>query len=73
MKSIDEIIFVFCMALIVFVAGDSHGMRTARHECPTVQQGERLLSTEQRTDGTICVYAEGEAGYGRKIIRRRSK
>lgn len=49
------------------------GHAAARLECPPQQQGERLLSTEQRKNVTVCYYAEGEAGYGHTIKRREVK
>ena len=51
----------------------SAGHKSALRECPPVQQGERLLSSEQRADGAVCRYAEGMADYGHKVTRRRAK
>lgn len=47
------------------------GHQAALRECPPVQQGERLLSFEQRADGAVCRYAESAANYGRKIKTRK--
>ena len=49
------------------------GHQAALRECPPVQQGERLLSSEQRADGALCRYAQGYADYGHKITRRKVK
>jgi len=49
------------------------GHKSALRECPPVQQGERLLSSEQRSDGAVCRYAEGMADYGHKIKSRKGK
>lgn len=49
------------------------GHQAALRECPPVQQGERLLSSEQRADGAVCRYAESAADYGHKVTRRKVK
>jgi len=51
----------------------SAGHTAALRECPPVQQGERLLSSEQRADGAVCRYAASVADYGRKIKSRKAK
>ena len=52
--------------LMVYAAG----REAMRRECPPAQQGERLLRSEQRTNSTICTYASGWNGYGRKITQQ---
>jgi hypothetical protein len=49
------------------------GRASAQRECPSEQRGERLLSSEQRRDMTVCFYAAGPAGYGRTIKSKRSR
>lgn len=49
------------------------GHKAALRECPPVQHGERLLSSEQRADGALCRYAQGYADYGHKVTRRKAK
>lgn len=55
--------------LALYTAGHAAAMR----ECPPVQQGERLLSSEQREAETVCRYADGWADYGRKTSKRKVK
>ena len=57
------------LGLSVYQAGHAAALR----ECPPLQQGERLLSAEQRADGAVCRYAENWADYGRKIKYRKVK
>lgn len=57
------------LGLSIYTAGHASALR----ECPPVQQGERLLSSEQRADGALCRYAEISADYGRKIKSRKVK
>lgn len=49
------------------------GHQAALRQCPPVQQGERLLSSEQRADGAVCRYAASAADYGRKVKSRKVK
>lgn len=49
------------------------GFTAALRQCPPIQHGERLLSSEQRADGVLCSYAESAADYGRKVTRRKAK
>jgi len=69
---------LWAVGLIAIAAALGLSMYTAGHtaalrECPPVQQGERLLSSEQRADGALCRYAESAANYGRKIKSRKVK
>lgn len=64
------IIILCCAIVLVGLRAYDAGHASARHECPPRQQGERLLSTEQHRDMTVCTYAEGAAGYGHTIKRR---
>jgi hypothetical protein len=57
------------LGLSMYTAGHTAALR----ECPPVQQGERLLSSEQRADGAVCRYAENWADYGRKVKSRKVK
>lgn len=34
--------------------GAEAGVEHVARECPAAQQGERLVSSEQRSDGTVC-------------------
>jgi hypothetical protein len=38
-----------------------------------MQQGERLLSIEQRREMTVCYYAAGSASYGHTVKQRKAK
>lgn len=49
------------------------GHASALRQCPPVQHGERLLTSEQRADGAVCRYADNLAGYGRKVKHRKAK
>ena len=69
---------LWAVGLIAIAAALGLSMYTAGHtaalrECPPVQQGERLLSSEQRADGAVCRYAKGMADYGHKVTRRKAK
>jgi hypothetical protein len=69
---------LWAVGLIAIAAALGLSMYTAGHtaalrECPTVQHGERLLSSEQRADGALCRYAQGYADYGHKVTRRKAK
>lgn len=59
----------FALGLSLYQAGHAAALR----ECPPEQQGERLLSSEQRADGAVCRYAETAYHYGRKINSRKVK
>lgn len=47
------------------------GKLASRRECPAAQQGAKLLYSEQRATGTVCTYASGWEGYGRRLERKR--
>lgn len=69
---------LWAVGLIAIAAALGLSMYTAGHkaalrECPPMQHGERLLTSEQRADGAVCRYAEHLTDYGRKITRRRAK
>lgn len=67
------IIFALSVAL-GFALGEAiyYAGRTAvARECPPVQQGERLLYSEQGLGATLCAYAAQADGYGRNVKRRR--
>lgn len=56
-----------------YKAGKDEGVALAQRQCPEAQQGERLLSSEQRADGVVCRYAASGTEYGRKVASRRAK
>lgn len=49
------------------------GHAAAMKECPPAQHGERLISSEQRKDGTVCNYSTGWNLYGRNKVSRNAK
>lgn len=55
------------LGMMVFDAGKKAALR----ECPSAQQGERLLSSQQMPSGLLCTYAGGWNGYGHNIIVRK--
>lgn len=61
------------LGLSAYKAGLGKGYTQAQRECPQAQQGERLLSSEQRADGVVCRYAASGTEYGRKLASRRAK
>lgn len=67
--SVGLIAIAVALGLSLYQAGHQAALR----ECPPVQQGERLLSSEQRADGALCRYAASAADYGRKVTRRKVK
>jgi len=63
------LVMLWGCGLGLYIAGHTSALR----ECPPVQQGERLLSSEQRDAETVCRYAEGWADYGRRVKTRKVK
>lgn len=59
--------FVIALGMGLYAAGRATAMR----ECPPAQHGERLLSSEQHPNETVCIYASGSAGYGLRIQERK--
>lgn len=55
------------LGMMTFAAGKKAALR----ECPPVNQGERLLSSQQMPSGLLCTYAGGWNGYGHKITVRK--
>lgn len=72
-KRTTPLLWLACLAIVAALAPClySAGYASALRECPPVQHGERLLSSEQRDDGAVCRYAAGGADYGRKIKIRK--
>lgn len=67
------IVMLSAAAILIGLRAYDAGRAAQVRVCPDAQRGERLLSTEQQPDKTICYYAEGEAGYGHIIKRREVK
>jgi hypothetical protein len=66
MKSSSVFWLVFLGAGFLVAGGDlvyELGRDSALRECPTVQSGQHLLNSEQRQDGTMCVYASEASAY----------
>jgi hypothetical protein len=74
----DRTVFVVCAVLwlaFIGLTGYEKGLRDGvaqlARECPKAQQGERLVSSEQRPDGTVyCSYTF--SAYGGAIRTRKA-
>jgi hypothetical protein len=74
MKKASIFWLVFLAAGFFMIGGKliyALGRDSALRECPPVQSGERLLNSEQRPDGTVCVYTAAAAAYGQTTLARR--
>lgn len=67
------LVFAAAAAVLIGYRIYDAGRAAAQHECPPAQQGERLLSIEQRREMTVCYYAAGSASYGHTVKQRKAK
>jgi len=70
MKWLVVIISLGLVVILGMMTFDA-GKKAALRECPTAQQGERLLHSQQMPRGLLCTYAGGWDGYGHNIIVRK--
>jgi hypothetical protein len=74
MKNSSIFWLVLLVAGVFILAGQmiyALGRDSALRECPPVQSGERLLNSEQRPNGTVCVYSSAMSAYGHITLARR--
>jgi len=74
MKTFSLVVGISGFVLFFGVGGHllySIGRDSALRECPPVQSGQRLLSSEQRAEGTVCIYTSPAAAYGLGTKARR--
>lgn len=72
-RSLKIGLFVVTLTVVCFTLGNliyHAGRLAAVRECPAVQQGERLILSEQGKNGTICTYAGGWNSYGKTTRKR---
>jgi hypothetical protein len=67
------LVFAAAAVMLIWLPSYNAGKAAAQRECLPTQQGERLLSTEQHGDITLCNYAAGSASYGRSIKQRKAR